>query len=171
MGEGELAVLIARDLPPGCRLEGSPGAWRLESGRSSIGIIGDVTQLRDVRAFVIESVVGGLWPLCPHHRTHPLDPAAAWRCSEDGTTWAYGSLADLPPSTPVEVPDDHVRWYAADEGWGFIAHRGGDLFVHFSQIAGTGYRSLRAGDHVTYRIGVGMQGLLRQAVDVRVIDR
>ncbi|MGQ0604694.1 MAG: cold-shock protein [Anaerolineales bacterium] len=58
-----------------------------------------------------------------------------------------------------------VKWFNANKGYGFIAHEGGeDVFVHFSAIAGEGYRNLQEGDRVEFTIQKGPKGL--QAADV-----
>ena len=45
-----------------------------------------------------------------------------------------------------------VKWFNAEKGFGFITPDGGgpDVFVHFSAITGTGYRSLEENQKVTY---------------------
>lgn len=45
-----------------------------------------------------------------------------------------------------------VRWFSKVKGYGFIQPDGGgaELFVHFSAIAGEGYRNLEEGDSVEY---------------------
>jgi CspA family cold shock protein len=58
-----------------------------------------------------------------------------------------------------------VKWFNANKGYGFIAHEGGeDVFVHFSAIAGEGYRNLQEGDRVEFTIQKGPKGL--QAANV-----
>jgi CspA family cold shock protein len=60
-----------------------------------------------------------------------------------------------------------VKWFNGDKGYGFIAVEGGpDVFVHFSAIAGTGYRSLEEGQKVEFDITQGQKG--PQAENVRV---
>ena len=45
-----------------------------------------------------------------------------------------------------------VRWYDDERGFGRITADDGEvLFVHFSSIAGEGFRSLREGQRVTFR--------------------
>ena len=46
-----------------------------------------------------------------------------------------------------------VKWFNDSKGYGFIAYEGGeDVFVHFSAIAGEGYRSLAEGARVEFDI-------------------
>lgn len=47
-----------------------------------------------------------------------------------------------------------VKWFNAEKGYGFISNDegGDDVFVHFSAIQGTGYRSLNEGQKVTYDV-------------------
>lgn len=61
-----------------------------------------------------------------------------------------------------------VKWFNAQKGYGFITNEstGEDVFVHFSGIAGEGYKSLEGGQNVTFDITEGNRGL--QAVNVTV---
>ena len=61
-----------------------------------------------------------------------------------------------------------VKWFNAQKGYGFITNEstGEDVFVHFSGIAGEGYKSLEEGQKVTFDITEGNRGL--QAVNVTV---
>ena len=61
-----------------------------------------------------------------------------------------------------------VKWFNAQKGYGFITNEstGEDVFVHFSGIAGEGYKSLEDGQNVTFDITEGNRGL--QAVNVTV---
>jgi CspA family cold shock protein len=46
-----------------------------------------------------------------------------------------------------------VKWFNDAKGFGFIEQEGGgDVFVHFSEIEGEGYKSLREGDEVTFEV-------------------
>jgi CspA family cold shock protein len=62
-----------------------------------------------------------------------------------------------------------VKWFNGDKGFGFITQDGGgaDVFVHFSAIAGSGYKSLEENQKVEFEVTQGQKGL--QASDVRVI--
>jgi cold shock protein len=52
-----------------------------------------------------------------------------------------------------------VKWFNADKGYGFIQPESGeDVFVHFSAIQGTGYRSLDEGQVVEFDITQGPKG-------------
>lgn len=44
-----------------------------------------------------------------------------------------------------------VKWFNAEKGYGFIQpEKGDDVFVHYSGIEGSGYRSLQQGDRVQF---------------------
>jgi CspA family cold shock protein len=62
-----------------------------------------------------------------------------------------------------------VKWFNSDKGYGFIAQDGGqaDVFVHFSEISGGGFRNLEEGQRVEFEIGQGNKG--PQATAVRVV--
>ncbi|AWW35586.1 MULTISPECIES: cold-shock protein [Streptomyces] len=53
-----------------------------------------------------------------------------------------------------------VKWFNAEKGYGFIAQDDGgpDVFAHYSEITGNGYRELKEGEHVTFEIGQGQKG-------------
>jgi len=54
-----------------------------------------------------------------------------------------------------------VKWFNNAKGWGFIVPEGGgdDIFIHFSAIQGTGYKTLVAGQIVSYDLEKGDRGL------------
>ncbi|SUE27671.1 cold shock protein [Nocardia farcinica] len=62
-----------------------------------------------------------------------------------------------------------VKWFNGEKGFGFIAQDGGgpDVFVHYSAIGGTGFKTLDEGQRVEFEIGQGQKG--PQAQDVRAI--
>lgn len=60
-----------------------------------------------------------------------------------------------------------VKWFNAEKGYGFITQEGGsDLFVHYSEIQGSGYKSLEEGDKVEFEITQGKKGLQASAVTI-----
>ena len=62
-----------------------------------------------------------------------------------------------------------VKWFNADKGFGFISQEDGeDLFVHYSEIQDTGYRTLEEGAIVEFDITQGKKGM--QASAVKVVD-
>ncbi|MCF8083254.1 MAG: cold-shock protein [Deltaproteobacteria bacterium] len=61
-----------------------------------------------------------------------------------------------------------VKWFDERKGYGFIEQEDGpDVFVHFSGINGTGFKTLREGDQVTFEIEQGNKG--PAAVNVTVV--
>lgn len=62
-----------------------------------------------------------------------------------------------------------VKWFNDGKGFGFIAPETGgkDLFAHFKEIRGDGFKSLSEGQRVTYEVTQGQKGL--QASNIRVI--
>jgi len=63
-----------------------------------------------------------------------------------------------------------VKWFSDEKGYGFIEpdEEGEDLFVHYTGIEGTGFRSLTEGERVSYEPARGRRG--EQAEDVRRIE-
>jgi CspA family cold shock protein len=63
-----------------------------------------------------------------------------------------------------------VKWFNAEKGYGFITvENGPDLFVHYSSISGSGYRSLDEGETVEFDIVEGPKG--KQASSVTRLGR
>ena len=59
-----------------------------------------------------------------------------------------------------------VKWFNARKGYGFIRRDDGpDVFVHYTAIAGQGYKNLSEGDRVELEIATGEKG--PQAANVR----
>ena len=62
-----------------------------------------------------------------------------------------------------------VKWFNAEKGFGFIEREdGSDVFVHFSGIAGEGYKTLEEGQKVDFDITEGQRG--EQATNVVVMS-
>jgi CspA family cold shock protein len=52
-----------------------------------------------------------------------------------------------------------VKWFNEKKGFGFIAREeGDDVFVHYSAIQGSGFKTLAEGDRVTFDIEEGRKG-------------
>ncbi len=61
-----------------------------------------------------------------------------------------------------------VKFFNAEKGFGFISREDGDdVFVHFSNITGDGYKSLDEGQNVEFDVGPGRKG--DEAQNVRAI--
>jgi cold shock protein len=113
-----------------------------------------------------------------------MTPTATW--------WSFGTTAEWLESTygavsfPVEiavrvcqamlpqvtkgaryVATGTVKWFNAEKGFGFIEREGeADVFVHFSAIQGTGYKTLEEGQRVEFDVGPGRKGEEAQNVTV-----
>ena len=62
-----------------------------------------------------------------------------------------------------------VKWFNGEKGFGFIAPDDGtpDVFVHYSEISGNGYKSLDENQRVEFEVGQGQKG--PQATNVRAV--
>ena len=61
-----------------------------------------------------------------------------------------------------------VKFFNAEKGFGFISReQGDDVFVHFSNIQGDGYKSLEEGQLVEFDVAPGKKG--EEALNVRAI--
>jgi len=59
----------------------------------------------------------------------------------------------------------NVKWFDPKKGYGFIVGpEGQDVFVHYSQIQGDGFKSLKDGEEVEYELTNGDKGWQAQAV-------
>jgi cold shock protein len=84
-------------------------------------------------------------------------PAFVWYLREDGGRDKFMTVGT-------------VKWFNADKGYGFIAPESGeDVFVHFSAIQMSGYRSLEEGQVVEFDIAQGPKGA--QAANVRPVEQ
>jgi cold shock protein len=63
-----------------------------------------------------------------------------------------------------------VKWFNDSKGYGFIQPEGGgkDVFVHFSQIAGEGFKTLSDGVKVEFETREGQKG--PEATNVQIIS-
>jgi cold shock CspA family protein/catechol 2,3-dioxygenase-like lactoylglutathione lyase family enzyme len=92
------------------------------------------------------------------------EPASVDSRSAEGPPQAPSA----PPKGAPHVATGTVKWFNNEKGYGFIAREGEpDVFVHFSAIEGTGYRSLEEGQRVEFDVGPGKKG--PEAKTVRVV--
>ncbi len=61
-----------------------------------------------------------------------------------------------------------VKWFNEAKGYGFIAPQegGDDVFVHYSAIQGSGFRTLLEGQNVTFDMEQGPKGMQAREVNV-----
>lgn len=63
------------------------------------------------------------------------------------------------------MPTGKVKWFNNSKGYGFIEGEGGDdIFVHYSAIQSEGYKTLDAGDEVSFDFVTGPKGQQAQNV-------
>jgi cold shock protein len=68
----------------------------------------------------------------------------------------------------TELATGTVKFFNAEKGFGFISREAGDdVFVHFSAIEGTGYKSLEEDQRVEFDVGPGKKG--DEARNVRAV--
>lgn len=66
------------------------------------------------------------------------------------------------------MPTGTVKFFHTEKGYGFISREDGDdVFVHYSNIEGSGYRSLEEGQKVEFEVGPGRKG--DEALNVRAV--
>jgi cold shock protein len=68
-----------------------------------------------------------------------------------------------------EMPQGTVKWFNAEKGFGFIAPEDGsaDVFVHYTEIQGSGFRTLEENQKVEFEVGQSPKG--PQATGVRAV--
>ncbi len=77
----------------------------------------------------------------------------------------FGLLAEREESA---VATGTVKFFNSEKGYGFISReQGEDVFVHYSNIQGSGYRSLQEGQRVEFDVAPGRKG--EEAQNVRAI--
>lgn len=57
------------------------------------------------------------------------------------------------------MPEGKVKWFNERKGFGFIEQEGGaDVFVHFSAIQASGFKTLNEGQQVSFDVKQGNKG-------------
>ena len=78
------------------------------------------------------------------------------------------NIQSLEGDSVMEKEKGTVKWFNGSKGYGFIEREsGGDVFVHYKEIAGDGFKSLNEGDRVEFVVTQGQKG--PAASDVSVI--
>ena len=63
-----------------------------------------------------------------------------------------------------------IRLVVGERGFGFVTSNSGrDIFFHYSELNGVKFNSLRQGQKLIYRVGLGAKGLI--AKDIRTLQR
>jgi CspA family cold shock protein len=110
-------------------------------------------------------------PMLVHHPVEPHPPLVRYFVTLK-TLRCIGVLRQdggfRPSQERVVKEKGTVKWFNAAKGFGFIQRESGDdVFVHFSAIASSGYRSLDEGAHVEFEVKQGPKGL--QAENVTMV--
>ena len=81
--------------------------------------------------------------------------------------WELG-ITEVPEEVEKAMTIGTVKFFNDQKGYGFISREGGaDVFVHFSNIEGSGRKTLLEGQTVEFEIGQGRKG--DEALKVRVV--
>lgn len=79
------------------------------------------------------------------------------------TMGALHPLDGASGNAPLEI--GVVKWFNNAKGWGFLSRQdGSDVFVHYSQIDGDGYRTLKQGQEVRFLLKRGPRGQFAEQV-------
>jgi CspA family cold shock protein len=82
--------------------------------------------------------------------------------------WGYALLVEAGPKIGNTLATGTVKFFNNEKGFGFISReQGDDVFVHFSNIQGDGYKSLDEGQRVEFDVAPGRKG--EEAQNVRVV--
>ena len=134
---------------------------------SSSGCAWNATSVPGVRADHAQIVAHDATTRDPRRHSHGLSA----HCYGAPTRQACAGAKPRARATEIgskALATGSVKWFNAEKGYGFISREDGpDVFVHFSAIQGSGYRSLEEGQAVEFDVGPGRKG--EEAQNVRVI--
>ena len=83
-----------------------------------------------------------------------------------GLGWRRLLSREASKKREIRMATGTVKFFNAEKGFGFISReQGADVFVHYSNIQGAGYRSLDEGQHVEFDVAPGRKG--EEAQNVR----
>ena len=67
----------------------------------------------------------------------------------------------------MSLSKGRVKWFNDKRGYGFISQdTGEDVFIHYSEITGEGYKTLKEGELVEFEVTTGEKGLQAHALQV-----
>jgi CspA family cold shock protein len=95
-----------------------------------------------------------------HHATHPTIGLHARRPVErTGSSWGISSTHPARIEN-MATETGTVKWFNESKGFGFIApdNGGKDLFAHFKEIQGTGFKTLVENQRVEFEVTQGTKG-------------
>ncbi len=85
--------------------------------------------------------------------------------AKDSQEAAPAQAAPAPDAKAAGPLKGKVKWFDDRRGYGFVhSEKGEDVFVHFAQLQGEGYKTLKADEPVTFVIGQGKNGPEAQQV-------
>src|SRR6266567_2386880 len=101
-----------------------------------------------------------------HLASWSLKTALLCNCGWAGMNRAPHRADPYPAPVRSDMTQGTVKWFNAEKGYGFISRTDGpDVFVHYSEIDGYGFRSLEENQHVEFEVAQGPKG--PQATRVR----
>ena len=105
----------------------------------------------------------------PARRYLPTEPRPKWAVPVVGLWSRVNQGSVLQSSKESELmPTGTVKFFNSEKGYGFLSVEGDeDVFVHYSNIEGDGYRSLDEGQTVEFEVGPGRKG--PEALNVRKV--
>jgi cold shock protein len=91
-----------------------------------------------------------------------------WRSRHSCRLLCVGQPGSREEKRAEKLATGTVKFFNAEKGYGFISREDGDdVFVHFSNIQGSGYRTLEEGQRVEFDVGPGRKG--EEAQNVRAV--